>query len=223
MLINYDKCKIDTIEVAGFKTALFGMREPMNSHQYADSTFENGRIIIGDKDLRLANNLSKSGPEERKFLRQIYVSARIVLPRSVLVELDTYKVGTTCNSSSTMHKLLNNKNLITTDQFVYDSRTEVELLMTIEKLNELREAYLNEKDLNKKNEILVAAKMILPEGFLAPRTMTFTGENLRNIYYQRVDHRMSMFWKNIVCRWIESIPYAKEVILYNGEEDPDNE
>ena len=60
---------------------------------------------IGPKDMDLCRRLINGGPEHRKFLRQIMVSVDITAPLYWWKEFDTYKVGTTANSTSTMHKL----------------------------------------------------------------------------------------------------------------------
>ena len=61
--------------------------------------------ILGQKDLKLAQTLIKSGPVHSKFLRQILVSIDITAPLYWWKEFDTYKVATVANSCSTMHKL----------------------------------------------------------------------------------------------------------------------
>jgi len=60
---------------------------------------------IGPYDMELAQRLCKAGPEHRKFLRQIQVCVDITAPLYWWKEFDTYKIGTTANSTSTMHKL----------------------------------------------------------------------------------------------------------------------
>jgi hypothetical protein len=45
------------------------------------------------------------GAEESKFMRQIMICMDIDAPIFWWKEMDTYKVGTTANSCSTMHKL----------------------------------------------------------------------------------------------------------------------
>lgn len=60
---------------------------------------------IGPKDMRLAQRLICGGPEHRKFLRQIQVCVDITAPLFWWKEADTYGVGVTKNSTSTMHKL----------------------------------------------------------------------------------------------------------------------
>ena len=71
--------------------------------------------FIGPKDMDLAQRLIKGGSEHRKFLRQIFVSVDITAPLYWWKEFDTYKVGTTANSTSTMHTI--QKKPITLDCF----------------------------------------------------------------------------------------------------------
>ena len=74
--------------------------------------------FIGPKDMKLAQNLIKSGSEHRKFLRQIFVTVDITAPLYWWKEFDTYKVGTVANSTSTMHKIMSKQ--ITLDSFEID-------------------------------------------------------------------------------------------------------
>jgi len=67
------------------------------------------------------------------------------------------------------------------------------------------------QDADEKNKLLVRAKRILPESFLQLRTMDTNYAELRNIYFQRRHHRLKNEW-GIIISWIESLPYAKELI-----------
>ena len=75
-------------------------------------------IIIGEKDMKLAQSLIRAGGEHRKFLRQIFVSVDITAPLYWWKEFDTYKIGTVANSTSTMHKIASKP--ITLDCFEID-------------------------------------------------------------------------------------------------------
>lgn len=104
--------KVEDIETMGWRKAIKGMRNPMNSWDTSDSEwkYENirdykGYFVIGQNDLDLACRLIKAGPEHRKFLRMIHVQMDITGPLYWWKEMDTYKVGTTANSCSTMHKI----------------------------------------------------------------------------------------------------------------------
>ena len=218
------RLKITKTEVYGIDRALDGMRNPMSSLHLRDTECSGNmveinnilheEIIIGEKDLDLAQRLIKGGSEHCKFLRQIRVWADLRLPRYIWSELDTYHYNTK-NSESTMHRLFNVKNPVTLDLFYYDEDDEeeiAELQRDIDYLNRLRDRWL----VDKKFEHVAKAKRKLPESLLQMRTMDTNYAELRNIYFQRKNHRLKDEWK-VVCDWIESLPYAKELILYRGE------
>ena len=210
MFVNEEKVRVEYVEVAGFATAFRGMRNPMNSWDKSDSRVSEFNIfIIGDNDIDLARRLIKAGGEHRKFLRQIYVGFDVVLPRYLWSEFDTYGFQPK-NSCSTMHKLFIKDRCIREDQFIYHPYDEEALQDTIRQLNVLRALYFNPAT-EDKNEILRRAKALLPEGFLQRRTVATNYEQLRNIYHQRKNHRLPC-WTQVICPFIESLPYSKELI-----------
>ena len=64
-----------TVEIAGFISAIAGMRHPLKSYDKADSQIDDqGNLVIGQNDYDLAKRLCQAGsPEHAKFLRQIEV------------------------------------------------------------------------------------------------------------------------------------------------------
>ena len=52
---------------------------------------------------------------------------------------------------------------------------------------------------------------ILPNAFLQTRTVSLSYANLRNIYFQRRNHKLKEW--HVFCDWIKSLPYAKELIM----------
>lgn len=217
--------KITNTEVYGIKASLRGMRNPMNSWHlqdtgymdneelmlqeelYEDIVFEG--VIIGSKDLDLAQRLIKAGSEHCKFLRQIQVWADFNMPLYWWSEFDTYKFNTK-NSCSTIHKLLNNKKGIELTDFVYDKLDRQDIEKVCVKLNELRDRYLETKDFN----YVIRAKKLLPASYKQLRTVNTNYAELRNIYFQRKNHRLKEEWQDIFRKWVEGLPYAKELILY---------
>ena len=182
--------------------------------------------FIGPNDLNLAQRLIKSGPEHCKFLRQIFVTVDITMPLYWWKEFDTYKIGTTANSTSTMHTLTKNK--ITKDMFAFDNTdiivTEghsidgdweltfedcIDDILTI--CNNLRDKYLETND----KRYWRALVQTLPEAWLQTRTVTMSYANLRNMYFQRKDHKLQE-WHDF-CDWIKTLPYAYELIYFTGE------
>ena len=57
---------------------------------------------------------------------------------------------------------------------------------------------------------LIKMKEHLEEGTMQKRIWSFSYQTLRRIYFQRRDHRLPQ-WRKF-CEWIESLPYAKELI-----------
>lgn len=224
--------KFENTEVWGFQHAIRGMRNPLNSWDKSDSGFEMMNIedveygyepiydyVLGEEDLKLAQKLVKGGSEHSKFMRMIHVSVDIDMPRYWWAEADCYKFNTK-NSCSTMHKLLNNNNPITTDLFVICEEDKEWWELTIDKLEKMRQEYKEiqntTKDSKQMNRLLVRAKRMLPEGFLQMRTFDTNYAELRNMYFQRKHHRLKEEWVDTFCKWVESLPYAKELIMYTG-------
>ena len=113
----------ENTEVFNFNGAFRGMRNPKESWNKSDSSYDivYKDFYLGDNDLKLAQTLIKAGSEHRKFMRQIFVSVDITAPLYWWKEFDTYKVGTVSNSCSTMHKLASTP--ITIDCFEMDDFT----------------------------------------------------------------------------------------------------
>lgn len=219
--------KITNTEVYGFDAALRGMRNPMNSWHLSDTrkadTIEDFKLldtictkdidmelaVIGANDLDLAQRLIKAGSEHCKFLRQIQVWADFNMPLYWWSEFDTYKFNTK-NSCSTMHKLLNAKKGIELSDFVYDELDIQDIENTVIKLNKLRDKYLETKDYR----YVIRAKKLLPTSYKQLRTVNTNYAELRNIYFQRMNHRLKEEWQDTFCKWVENLPYAQELILF---------
>jgi len=54
----------------------------------------------------------------------------------------------------------------------------------------------------------------IKEGFLQTRYFMTNYQTLRRIYFARRNHRLP-HWKKF-CKWIETLPYAKELIIKDG-------
>jgi hypothetical protein len=212
--------KIERIESYGWEAGLRGMRNPMNSWDKSDTIFdEKGIPTIGPNDLKLATNLIKAGPEHGKWARQVFVSMDITAPLYWWKELDTYKVGTTANSQSTMHKLASTPITIDcfeTDDIVEDLTfngcTPVSVVWEdlINACEALRKAYNETKDIRYWKELV----RILPEGWLQTRTWTANYAVLRAMYHQRKNHKL-VEWETFLTELIDNLPYSKEFIVDN--------
>ena len=195
-----------------------GVLKESKDYQYRDNAF------IGPNDMKLVQTLIKAGPEHRKFLRQIFVSVDITAPLYWWKQADTYKVGTTANSTSTMHKLTSKP--ITLDCFETDDfNTELEYYqgnttemlseIIIEQLEFLRQKYLETKDKKYWKELV----RWLPESWLQTRTWTANYEVIRTIVHQRENHKLNEWSgqddpsKDNFIKWAKSLQYAEELIF----------
>ena len=121
--------KITETEVFGWKAAIRGMRNPLESWEKSDSGYcldtlachdckwnrltevkcktniDNHIFVIGKDDLALMKKLVAAGTDHSKFMRMIHVQCDWEAPLYWWKEADTYKVGTVRNSCSTMHKI----------------------------------------------------------------------------------------------------------------------
>lgn len=195
--------------VMNMESAIRGARNPMNSWNRMDSSYdEQGNYILGPNDLDLAKRLCKAGSDHRKFIRQIMVSVDINAPLYWWKEFDTYKVGTVANSTSTMHKIHSKE--FSMDDFSHDHMTEEtkeKMQGVIDYLEVLRGRYLETKDKSHWYDMI----QFLPSSYNQMRTVTLNYEVLTNIYFARKSHKLEEW--HTLCGWIKELPYAKEMIL----------
>ena len=205
--------KLERTSVMNFENALRGARNPLSSWAKSDSFYgENGEFVIGEIDLSLAHRLAVSGSDHRKYLRQVFGSVDITAPIYWWKEFDTYKVGTTANSTSTMHRIHSKE--FSRDDFSTDHMTEGALGALdnmISFLEESRIKFTETKDKKYWYDII----QLLPSSYNQMRTVTLNYENLINMYYARRSHKLDEW--HTFCDWIRSLPYASELILIKEE------
>lgn len=205
--------KIEKTSVMNMDNAIRGARNPLNSWAKMDSEYnEDGEYVLGPNDLSLAHRLAVSGSDHRKYLRMIFVCVDVTAPLYWWKEYDTYKVGTVANSTSTMHKI--HSKPFSRDDFSCDRMSEGALACldnTIDFLEKTRLEYVETKERQLWDDLI----QILPSSYNQTRTLTMNYENLINMYYARRNHKLPE-WHEF-CHWIESLPYAKDIILIREE------
>ena len=212
--------KIEKIETYGFEHAIRGMRNPMNSWDKSDSRIATkldvgtihgvieGQFILGANDLDLMRRLYKAGHPHRKYLRQIMVSMDITAPLYWWKEMDTYRVGVTRNSCSTMHKIHSKE--FTLDDFSHDHLSEFSkdaLTKLIFTLNYYRQDF-NENPSNK--EAWWQMIQLLPSSYNQKATITCNYENIVNMLQYRSDHKLDE-WRTFCETMLNELPYLKEI------------
>ena len=206
--------KLERTSVMNLENAMRGARNPMNSWGRMDSSYdEDGNFCLGPNDLDLGRRLRKAGSDHRKFIRQIFGSVDITAPLYWWKEYDTYKIATVANSTSTMHKI--HSKAFELDDFSHDHLTKDSLEfmgVIIDRLESIRQKFVAEK----KKEDWYDLIQLLPSSYNQMRTCTMNYETLVNIYFARRNHKLQEW--HTFCHWIESLPYAKELIIAQEEE-----
>ena len=210
--------KVENIETFGLYGAMRGMRNPLNSWDKADTTVYQGHdkefVNIGVNDLNLATRLIKAGTEHRKFLRMIHVQMDVTAPLYWWKEADTYKVSTTANSCSTMHKIAAKEfalddfshDHLFNDAVVYNGYVSTSVLeCVIGALNEFRNLYLETKDKRYWWQMI----QLLPSSYNQRRTWDMSMETLLSILHQRKNHKLDE-WNEFRDVCLEQVPYLKE-------------
>lgn len=231
--------KISNTEVCGWEAAIRGMRNPMNSWEQSDTGWkdanpkdDNDSFLdvdydtctikkIGPNDLKLMRNLIRPGTgDHRKYLRYVDVYVDVDAPLYWWKEFDTYRHGVNApdagdiemNSCSTMHKIHAKKFEI--DDFSHEKCSKMALKCleySVFCLNCARDLYLETKEKEHWWDMI----QILPTSFNQLRTLKLNYEVLRNMYKARKNHKLDE-WRDF-CAWIETLPYAKELILFEGD------
>ena len=221
--------KIENIQTMGWEGALRGMRNPLNSWDKADSAYASDiertdtniaaygtkldryDFVIGQNDLALCLKLIKAGSEHRKFLRMIHVQMDITAPLYWWKEFDTYKVATTSNSCSTMHRIAAKPFKI--DDFSYEHLSELGdgmLEDIVDCMNFWRNRYLE----NPSNKLIWWQMIqLLPSSYDQRRTIDMSMETVLNILHQRSHHKLDE-WVELCDTMLKQIPYCQE--FYNA-------
>lgn len=201
---------LERTAVMNLENAMRGARNPMNSWKNSDSFYdEEGNYILGENDLSLARRLRLAGSDHRKFIRQIFVSVDVTAPLYWWKEYDTYKVATVANSTSTMHRI--HAKPFSLEDFSHDKMSGEALSLFRDYISKLERIRLRYLEGGKKKEDWYDLIQLLPSSYHQLRTLSMDYETLVNIYFARRSHKL--FEWHRFCEWIETLPYAEELIL----------
>ena len=242
--------KLENTEVIGWEAAIRGMRNPMNSWEKSDSSFEDvfedpenlhtyymKNVEIGPNDFGLMKRLRNAGTDHRKFMRMIAVYVDITAPFYWWKEYDTYKIGTVANSCSTMHKIADKE--FTLEDFscehlgvtvpaelndgeeVFKNLWIESLKRTIEDLNIARGFYIREQNADLKKKYWWQMIQLLPSSYNQRRTVMLNYEVLANMYKSRKNHKLDEW--HTFCDWVMNLPYSELITGIFDESDADKD
>lgn len=185
--------KVQVIDEYGMRSALFGIGlSYKKTSKYASVPCE---PLIDALDF--ARKLAFTTGGENKFLRQITVWLDITAPLYWWKQFDTYKVGTTAQSESTMHTLMKEPFHLMAFETgkMYTEVVQDVLVPLIDKLNALRDDYLQETDETAKKVKWYCIIALLPESYLQRRIVSLNYAVLQNIIQHRKNHKLDE-WKH---------------------------
>jgi hypothetical protein len=169
--------KVVIMKECGFHEAMMGL-----GLSYDLTTgMNNLSVDILDRVYRASLKLCHKDGGHNKFLESIIVWLKIDAPLYWFSQLDTYRIGSK-QSTSTMHTLLK-KPIV---QEMFDQEIPVEFLSYLEKLRQQKE--------------FIKLRGLLPSSFIQTRLCCYSYKTLRNIYKQRVGHKLPEW--NIFCNYL---------------------
>ena len=193
--------KIENVKVYNIARAVYSTRNSYDSWDKSDSDIDND--VLGPNDIELAVKLANAGSPHNKFLRQIFVTMDVTASLALWKQADTYKVGTTANSCSTMHRI--QSKVFSLDDFSLDETSELGkkfMREVIADLNSLRDLFLQTKDKSYWYDMIA----LLPESYMQRRTWTMSYATLAEIVKQRTGHKLKD-WDRFIAE-IKKLPYA---------------
>ena len=182
--------KIKILEEAGFEWALLGLSKSFKDRAIPhDEWWTKERY---EKLQKTAVGMAFNDGGHNKFLESIQMWVDIEAPRGFWQEYDTYRVGVTKQSDSTMHTI--QRRPLTMDDFeIYTDASIVSRLNHI--ISDVTDNFSITGRL--KDENLQKVKWNIPEGFLQSRVVNLNYKVLRGMFTQRMSHALYQ-WQYVI-------------------------
>ena len=180
-----------------------------------------------ESELKRGVNLSQAADWQGahdQFLTGIRVSFDLTFTNKAWVEAERYRFLEFVSSQSTMHRItkFNLRNQ-------YNEYVDPRIIEVMEEkvaqhnklLAELAQTPTDDEYNRERLKNLITQKYLEilysnPAGFMLTARLTTNYRCLKNIWRQRRNHRLPE-WRAF-CKWIETLPYAKELICYEEKE-----
>lgn len=189
--------KIEIMKESGYSEALFGLGLSYGITSERECGFFFDEEELQDRLKGVADKLAPLGNGHNKFLESIVVWLDIKASRGFWQEFDTYRVGVTKQSESTMHTI--KKRPLEKKDFIDGEIDDV----ILERLNEI----IKTGDLHK-------IKRNLPEGFMQRRVVCTNYKVLQNIVAQRNNHKL-VEWHRFIYALKDQLQYPEFIFPQN--------
>lgn len=197
-MLDYNEM-ISDVEVYGLEQSVRVSKYPM----IVDVNKATTEIV--NRTISLAQAPKGSGHDN--FLKGIVVQFDLTMTPKMSVECERYHFIDFISSQSTMHKIT--KFDLDKAYIKYVDKRVIEVMKEkVAEYNELVDTKANKEEIDEKYLQILYTN---PCGFRLTSRMTTNYQQLKTIYSQRKTHRLPE-WKAF-CKWIETLPYAKEFII----------
>ena len=208
--------KIENVKVYDLEESLAAARYPMITDlETVDLGLEDEKAHSLERGAQLAH--AKGGGHDQ-FLTGIRIAFDLTFSNKAWVEAERYRFLEFVSSQSTMHRIT--KFNLSEQYNEYVDKRVIEIME--EKLDDYNDLIKTIKNTPKDNKVLLEELEELrkekylgllytnPAGFELTARLTTNYRCLKNVYQQRKNHRLPE-WREF-CEWIETLPYAKELI-----------
>ena len=205
---------------------IYDLEESLHASGYPLRTTTNWEETV-EAALKRAKNLSRAADwvgAHDQFLTGILVSFDLRFSNKAWIEMERYIFKFFVSSQSTMHCATKFSLKEQCNRYV-DSRiidivqgkiNEYNRLSALKGQNEEAKQSLSKQ----KTELYLEILYNIPPGFELTARLTTNYRCLKNIWRQRRSHKLPE-WREF-CKWIETLPYAKDLICYEKEEKKAN-
>ena len=208
--------RVENVKVYDLEESLHASGYPMRTKTDWEETEE--------AMLKRVKNLSRAADwagAHDQFLSGILVSFDLTFSNKAWVEAERYRFLSFVSSESTMHRITKFKLKEQCNKYV-DTRIIDIVQEKINEYNRLSKLQPEGEESRKqseqmKKELYLEILYNIPAGFELTARLTTNYRCLKNIWRQRRDHRLPE-WREF-CKWIETLPYAKDLICYEKEKE----
>lgn len=207
--------RIENVKVYDLEESLHASGYPMRTKTDWEET--EGAMLKRVKNLSRAADWTGAHDQ---FLSGILVSFDLTFSNKAWVEAERYRFLSFVSSESTMHRITKFKLKEQCNKYV-DTRIIDIVQEKINEYNRLSKLQPEGEESRKqseqiKKELYLEILYNIPAGFELTARLTTNYRCLKNIWRQRRDHRLPE-WREF-CKWIETLPYARDLICYEKEE-----
>ena len=208
------------------KAYVYDLEESLHAAGYPMRTstdWEEAEEVTSKRGQNLSRAADWVGAHDQ-FLTGIRVSFDLTFSNKAWVEAERYRFLEFVSSQSTMHRITKFDPKTSYNGYV-DPRVIAIMQEKIDQYNEIQELIRktdpeNEYEIRRLTNLRIQKYLEIlytnPAGFTLTARMTTNYRCLKNIWRQRRNHRLPE-WREF-CKWIESLPYAKELICYEEKE-----